>query len=101
MIFLYFLLLSIGVFSVGLSGMISSRHFLIIMISAELALLSSTLLAVSVFSLVASAEIIPFLFAVWAIAVSEVIAIVAVYRMLVKSGAGMDILNIAKIKDEK
>ncbi|MDE1856773.1 MAG: hypothetical protein KGH98_01675 [Candidatus Micrarchaeota archaeon] len=101
MIFLYLLLLSVGIFSIGIAGMVASRHFLLIMVSAEIALLSSTLLATGVFSLVAQSAIIPFLFAVWAIAVSEVIVIVAVYRLLAKPGNGMDIRALSKLRDER
>ena len=95
---LLFLILSLEVFAVGLSGLIASRHFLIMVFSIELMLVSSTLLATTFYYYGVSSNIGIFLFAVWAVMASEVIAVVAVYRYLQRADTGMDVKKLSDMK---
>lgn len=95
---LLFLILSLEILAIGLSGIIASRHFLIMIFSVEIMLLSSTLAATAFYYYGVSSNIGVFLFAVWAVMASEVIAVVAVYRYLQKADMSMDIKKLSDMK---
>ncbi len=95
---LLFLILSLEVLAIGFSGLIASRHFLIMIFSIEVMLLSSTLVATAFYYYGVNSNIGVFLFAVWAVMASEVIAVVAVYRYLQESDMSMDIKKLAEMK---
>ncbi len=99
MIFIYFIALSIALFAIGLGGVVASRNFLIIMLSIEISITASTLLALSFFYFVSSNSIILLLLTIWSIASVEVMALVAFYRYMVREEISLDIAKLSKLKD--
>lgn len=99
MIFLYFAVLSIALFSIGIAGVLSSKHFIIMMLSIELIFAASILLALTFFYYVASGNIVLLAISIFAIASAEVLAIVAFYRYMVKGEISLDVTNLSKLKN--
>lgn len=97
--FTYFVTLSIAIFSIGIAGVVASRNFLIMMLSVEVALVASTLLAISFFYFVASSDIVLLLLTIWSIASAEVIAMVAIYRYMVKEQISLDVAKLSKLRN--
>jgi NADH-quinone oxidoreductase subunit K len=99
MIFVYFLALSIALFAIGIAGVASSKNFLIMMLSIEISITASTLLALSFFYFVSGSNIILFMLTIWSIASAEVMALVAFYRYMVKGEISLDITKLSRLKD--
>jgi NADH-quinone oxidoreductase subunit K len=99
MIFVYFIILSIAIFAIGIAGVIASRNFLIMMLSIEIALTASTLLALSFFYFVSSNDIVIFLLVIWSVASTEVLALIVFYKYLVKGEISLDIRKLIKLKN--
>ena len=95
-----FLFLSFALFSLGVAGIAASRHFVIMILSVELVLVSSSLVAVSIYSYVSTGEILSLLFAIWSIAALEVIALVVFYRYLAKMEVSLDVTKLTKYKEK-
>ena len=99
MIFTYFIVVSIAIFAIGISGVIASRNFLVMMLSIEVAITASTLLALSFYYFIAPNNILVFLLVIWSIASTEVIALVAFYKYMVKGEISLDIRKLSRLKD--
>lgn len=99
MIFEYFALLAIAVFAIGMAGVVASRNFLIMMLSIEVAITASTLLALSFFYFVGGTDIVMLLLTIWAIASAEVMALVAFYRYMAKEEVSLDVTKLSKLKN--
>lgn len=99
MIFMYFVVLSVALFAVGISGVLASRNFLIMMLSIEIAITASTLLALSFFYFVSGSNILLLLITIWSIAAVEVMALVVFYRYMVKGQISLDISKLSKLRD--
>jgi NADH-quinone oxidoreductase subunit K len=99
MIFVYFIMLSIAIFAIGLSGVVASKNFLIMMLSIEIAITASTLLALSFFYFVSTNDILIFMLTIWSIASVEVMALVVFYRYMIKGKISLDITKFSKLKD--
>lgn len=95
----YPIALSFAMFALGLGGIAASRHFLIMMISIEVAIMASALLAVTLFYYTISGNIILLLLTIWAVAATEVMALVAVYRYLARAEVSMDVTKLSKLKN--
>jgi NADH-quinone oxidoreductase subunit K len=95
----YFIALSLAVFAIGIGGMASSRHVLTIVISSEVAIAASALLAAAFFSYVSVGNILVLLLSMWSVAAMEVIALVAVYRYMAKTGVMMDVTKLSRLKN--
>ena len=95
----YLIALSLAVFAIGIAGMASSRHFLIMVISSEVAIAASALLATAFFSYVSAGNILMLLLSIWSVAAMEVVALVAVYRYMAKTGMIMDVTRLSKLKN--
>ncbi len=93
----YFLVLSIALFAIGLAGALGSRHVILIIISAEIVLVSVTLLAIGMFSSYGG-EIVPLLFSVWGVAASEIIVLVVFYLYLSKYEDSMDVTRLSRFR---
>ncbi len=94
----YLIALSVAMFAVGISGIAASRHFLIIVLSAEAMLLSSTLLAVTFFYYSVDGSIAPLLLVLWSAAAAETIALVAIYRFLERWEVSMDVSKLSRLR---
>lgn len=99
MIFTYFVLLSISLFAIGISGVLASRNFLIMMLSIEIAITASTLLALSFFYFVSINGIVVFLLAIWSVASAEVMGLIVFYRYTVKGKTSLDITKLSKLRN--
>jgi NADH:ubiquinone oxidoreductase subunit K len=96
---IYFLGLSFAIFAAGICGMVASRHFLVMMLSSEAAIVASTLLSTMFFYFSANGDIIPLLLSLWSVASIEVMALVVVYRYLVKMEMGFDVTKMSNLKN--
>jgi NADH:ubiquinone oxidoreductase subunit K len=99
MIFLYFIAVSIGLFAVGLVGVVASRHFIIMMLGVEIAFTAAIVLAAASFAYAAPGNIVGLLFTVWAVASAEIMGMVALYRYMSVHGISMDVRQLSKLKD--
>ncbi|MDE1871639.1 MAG: hypothetical protein KGI06_05380 [Candidatus Micrarchaeota archaeon] len=99
MMFIYFLIVSISVFAVGIAGVMASKNFLIMLLSVEIAITASTLLALSVFYYVSENSIVIFLLVIWSIASVEVMALVAFNRFMIKEEISLDVAKLSELKE--
>jgi NADH:ubiquinone oxidoreductase subunit K len=99
MIFIYFMGFGFALFALGLAGVAASRHFLIMMLSVEVAIIASTLLATVFFYYTAPGDIIVLLLSIWTVASMEVLALVAFYRYLEVHEVGLDVTKLSKLKN--
>ncbi|MDE1869169.1 MAG: hypothetical protein KGH60_04375 [Candidatus Micrarchaeota archaeon] len=96
---LEFILLGFAMFAIGISGIAASRHFVIMMLSVEVALIAATLVGTAFFYYVSSVNILIFLLAVWSVASVEVLSLVVFYRYLAKNEVSMDVTKLSKLRD--
>jgi NADH:ubiquinone oxidoreductase subunit K len=96
-----FILLAFGLFSIGVAGISASRHLIIMILSIEIILVGSSLMAISIYSYVSGGEVLALLFAIWSIAAIEVIALVAFYRYVAKLQVSLDVTRLAKYREDK
>jgi NADH-quinone oxidoreductase subunit K len=95
----YLIILSMAIISIGIAGVVASRHFIIIILSIEIMLIGASLLAISMYSYVIDGSIITFFVAIWSIAAIEVMAAVVIYRYLANNGFSMDVSKLSKLRD--
>ncbi|MCL4382059.1 hypothetical protein M1614_03735 [Candidatus Marsarchaeota archaeon] len=96
----YFMLLSIALFAIGISGIAVSRHFLIMVFSIEIMIIASSLFALSVFSgFLYYGNIVLLLVFFWSIAAVDIIAAMVFYRYLVRTKMSLDVTKLSEYKD--
>ncbi len=93
---IYFILVSFALFAIGVAGIAASRHFLIMILSVEVILVSASLLGVVFFFFNVGGGIMLPLFLVWTIAAAEAIALVAFYRYMAKFELSLDVSKLSK-----
>lgn len=98
MIIYYFLVLSVALFSLGLAGALGSRHVILVIISAEIVLVASTLLGIGMFSSYGG-DIVPLLFSIWGVAASEIIALVVFYIYMSRYEDSMDVTRLSRLRE--
>ena len=96
-----FVYLSFALFALGVSGVAASRHFLIMMLSIEICIVASTLLAAALFTYNTDGGIMQLLFALFAIAAAEVITLTVFYRYLAKYELTMDVSKLSRYRDKQ
>ncbi|MGI0133605.1 MAG: NADH-quinone oxidoreductase subunit K [Candidatus Micrarchaeaceae archaeon] len=96
---LEFVLLGFAMFAIGISGIAASRHFVLMMLSVEVALIAATLVGAAFFYYVSSVNILIFLLAVWSVASVEVLSLVVFYRYLARNEVSMDVTKLSKLRD--
>jgi NADH-quinone oxidoreductase subunit K len=99
MIFIYLLGLSLILFAIGIAGISSSRHFIVMMFSVEIVLVAAALLAASVFSYLGIGSILLLLFTVWAVAAAEVVVAISLYQYMVKAEVSLDVSKLSKLRE--
>ncbi|MDE1833072.1 MAG: hypothetical protein KGH58_01500 [Candidatus Micrarchaeota archaeon] len=99
MIFIDFVALSFALFAIGIAGVAASRHFLIMMLSVEVGIIASTLLATVFFYFTGSGNIITLLLSMWTVASMEVLALIAFYRYLAAQEVSLDVTKLSKLKN--
>lgn len=95
----YFIGLSFALFAIGIVGVAATRHFLIMIIATEVALIASTLLATAFFYFNANGDILVLLFTIWIIAATEAIVLIAFYRYMAKLELSLDVTKLSKLRD--
>ena len=95
-----FLLISFALFAIGIAGVAASRHFVVMILSAEIILVASSLAAVSVYTYVSNGVILPLLLAIWSVAALEVIALVVFYRYLASLEFSLDVTKLSKYREK-
>lgn len=95
----YLLILGFALFSIGIAGVVASRHFVVMVLSIEVMLVSSSLVAMSLYSYLFTGEILPLLFVIWAIAALDVIALVVFYRYLAKLKVSLDVTKLNRLRE--
>lgn len=95
----YFILSSFALFSIGLAGVAATRHFLIMIISMEVAIVAATLLAAVYFSYTTNGDVMLLLFALWVVAAAEAIVLIAFYRYIAKFEMSMDVAKLSRLRD--
>jgi NADH:ubiquinone oxidoreductase subunit K len=96
---IYFVALSFAALGAGMAGVAASRHFLIIMLSVEIAMTGSMMLAAASFRYSSPGDIIGLMFSMWAVASAEIIVMVAIYRHMARNGISMDVSRLSKLGD--
>ncbi len=95
----YLLILGFALFSLGVAGIVASRHFVVIVLSIEVILVSSSLVAMSLYSYTITGVILPLLFVIWAIAAIDAIALVVFYRYLAKYKVSLDVTKLNRLRE--
>ena len=89
-----FLGMSFALFSIGIAGIMASRHAIIIVLSSEIGLVAAMLLSVSLFYFGSGGNLLGLLFTIWGIAGAEAIAIIVIYRYLAKTRLSLDVRKL-------
>ncbi|MCL5430270.1 MAG: NADH-quinone oxidoreductase subunit K [Candidatus Marsarchaeota archaeon] len=95
----YFVAFSFAVFAIGIVGVVASRHFILMLLSIEIALAAATLLATVFFYFDSNGNILVLLFMIWTIAATEAIALVSFYRYLSRYETSMDVTKLSRLRD--
>ena len=95
----YFIYISMALFALGISGVVASRHFIVMMLSIEISIAAATLLATTLFFYSTDGGIMQLLFALFAIAAAEVMTLMVFYRYLARYELSVDVSKLSKLKD--
>jgi NADH:ubiquinone oxidoreductase subunit K len=96
----YILVLGFALFSIGVAGVVASRHFVIMVLSIEVILVSSSMIAISAYSYLSGGDILSLIFVIWAIAALDVIALVVFYRYLAKMKVSLDVTRLNRLREK-
>ncbi len=98
--FLVLMGISLALFAIGIAGVATNKHFIIIMLSIELILVASMIAAVSYFSYLVSpgGTGIVLLISIWSVAAVEIITLVAFYVYMKHIGYDFDVTRLSKLK---
>lgn len=100
MIIAYFLVLSIILVAIGLAGIATDRHLIIIMLAIELIFLASTIALIAFFSYNPNPDPIGIvaLICIWAVAAVEIIVVITFYVFIKSEGYDFDVSKLSKLK---
>ena len=98
--FTYLLAIGLSLFGIGLAGIASERHLVVILLSIEVIFASSTIILVSFFSFASNADpsALIMLVSIWAVAAAEIIALITFYVYMKSNGISFDISKLSKLK---
>ena len=96
----YILFTVIAILSVALAGIISDRHFVIIMLAIEMIFIASIVLLAYFFTNTqgADASAVPMFIAIWSVAAVEVIALITFYVYMKARGFNFDVTKLEKMR---
>ncbi|MDE1822721.1 MAG: NADH-quinone oxidoreductase subunit K [Candidatus Micrarchaeota archaeon] len=85
---------------VSLAGIITDRHFVVIMLAVEVMLVASMIATVAFISYNEAPDPIGFVFliALWAVAAAETIALVTFYIYMKYRGVDFDVTKLSRMK---
>ena len=94
------LMLSVSLFAVAIAGIISTRHFVVIMIAIELIFIASIIALVSFFAYAQNADYsaVPMLVSIWSVAAVEIIALITFYMYMKQRGFDFNITRLSRLK---
>ncbi len=96
----FLLLAAVSILGVAIAGIISERHFVVVMLAVELMFISSTIFLAYFFSYMRNPDpsAVPMFIAIWSVATVEVIALVTFYAYMKSKGFDFDISKLSKLK---
>jgi NADH:ubiquinone oxidoreductase subunit K len=94
------LLTVIALVSIALAGIISDRHFVVIMLAIELIFIGSIVLLAYFFANVQGANVsaVPMMIAIWSVAAAEVITLITFYVFMKARGFEFDITKLSRFR---
>ncbi len=96
----YLIALSIALFAIGLAGIATDRHLVVIMLAVELIFAASMIALVSFFSYPgkASPGAVLMMFAIFTVAAAEIITVITFYVYMKRGGIDFDVTKLSKLK---
>ncbi len=96
----YLAAISIALIAIALAGIISDRHFIVVMLAIELMFIASAILLVSFFSFANSPgpDAVMMLVGIWAAAAAGVIGTVTLYVCMKSQGFDFDMAKLSRLK---
>jgi NADH:ubiquinone oxidoreductase subunit K len=91
---------SVSLFAIALAGIISNRHFIVIMLGVELIFIASIFGLISFFSYARNPDpsAVIMLIALWSVAAAEVIALITFYVYMKAHGSDFDVVKLSRLK---
>jgi NADH:ubiquinone oxidoreductase subunit K len=96
----FILVAAAALLGISLAGIITDRHFVVIMLAIELMLISSSILLVYFFaySIAPDASVVPMLVSIWSVAAVEVITLITFYVYMKSRGFDFDVTKLSKLR---
>ena len=96
----YMYALSIALFAIGLAGIATERHLVVIMLSVELIFVASTIALIGYFSYGSSSNsnAVLMLFSIFAVAAVEIITVITFYVYMKHHGIEFDVTKLSSMK---
>ena len=96
----FVLIAAVALIGVALAGIITDRHFVVILLAVELMFIASSILLVYFFSYGASpdASAVPMIISIWSVAAVEVITLITFYVYMKARGFDFDVTKLSKLK---
>ncbi len=97
---IYLYLLAASLLAIGLAGIASDRHLIVIMLSVELIFAASIVLLVGIFSYSSkpNPDAVIMLFSIFAVAAAEVITVISFYMYMKHNRIEFDVTKLSKLK---
>ncbi len=97
---LYIFGLSIALFAIGLAGIASDRHLVVIMLAIELIFVASiiSLVGFYYYNSPVNPDVFTMLFAIFAVAAVEIITVITFYVYMKQKGMDFDVSKLSKMK---
>lgn len=92
--------LSIALLAIGLAGIATERHLIVILFSIELIFVASVIALIGFFltRTAYNPDIIIMLFAIFAVAAVEIITVVTLYVYMKHTGVDFDVRKLSRLK---
>ena len=96
----YMLAAALALFAIGLSGIVASRHFVVMILSSEVILVSAIIAAAAFFSSATAGDgsFIVLVLTIWAIAGAEIIVLVSFYTRMKSMNVDFDVSKLNKLR---
>jgi len=96
----YLLVAAVSLLAIALTGIITSRHFILIMLAIGLVFLASSIALVSFFAYAQnpSPSAVTMLIGIWAVASTEIITLITFYVYMKVRGLDFDLTRLSKLK---
>lgn len=96
----FLLIAAVALLAVALAGIITDRHFVVIMLAVELMLVSSSIMLVYFFSYASgpNPSAVPMLVSIWSVAAVEVITLITFYVYMKSRGFDFDVTRLSRLR---